>query len=87
MFDDKRSIKNNYKFFITVFIVTLVAITSFVSIGYSALNKDITVSGEVTFDKHEVWAENLSYDNTITGVNCSDAQCMLDCIADSNLCP
>ena len=28
-----------------------------------------------------VWAENLSYDNTKTGVNCSDAQCMLDYLA------
>ena len=28
-----------------------------------------------------VWAENLSYDNTNTGVNCSDAQCMLDYLA------
>ncbi len=28
-----------------------------------------------------VWASNLSYDNTNTGVDCSDAQCMLDYLA------
>ena len=28
-----------------------------------------------------VWAENISYDNTNTGVSCTDAQCMLDYLA------
>ena len=33
-------------------------------------------------DKLEVWAENLFYDNTNTGVNCSDSQCMIDYLND-----
>lgn len=84
---NRKTFKNNYKFFITVFLIGIFFLTSFVSIGYSALNKDIKVSGDIDYTKYEVWAENLSYDNTDTGINCTTAQCMLDCIADNNLCP
>ncbi len=79
--------KTNYKFFITVFIVTLCSMTLFISIGYSALNQSIKISGDINYDKYEVWAENVSYDNSRTGVNCTDSQCMVDCIANESLCP
>jgi len=43
---------------------------------------DLTTSNGVTVNIYaqwkDVWAENLAYDNTNTGVNCTDAQCMLD---------
>ncbi len=84
---DEGVIKKSYKFYITVFIIVLLVITTFLSIGYSALNQDIQVSGDVKFDKYEVWAENLSYDKSTTNINCPDAQCMLDCISDATLCP
>ena len=45
------------------------------------------VSGDIKYDKYEVWAENLSYDSSVTHINCPDAQCMLDCISNEELCP
>ena len=86
MFKNK-SLKKEYKFYITLFLVCLFLLTAFVSIGYSALNKDIQVSGEINYEKYEVWAENVSYDNSITHLNCTDTQCVVDCIADESLCP
>lgn len=85
--ENNKNFKNDYKFFITVFFSALLVITTFISIGYSALNQDVQVSGDINYDKYEVWAENLSFDSTVTGVNCDTAQCMLDCIADETLCP
>ena len=40
----------------------------------------ITISSNTTLyaQWQQVWAENLQYSNTNTGVNCSDAQCMID---------
>lgn len=84
---DQLSFKKKYKFFITVFLVGLCAITTFITIGYSALNKSIQISGDIDYTKYEVWAENLSFDTSVTNVNCDTAQCMLDCIADESLCP
>lgn len=84
---DELSFKKEYKFFITVFLVGLCAITTFITVGYSALNKSIQISGDIDYTKYEVWAENLSFDTSVTNVNCDTAQCMLDCIADESLCP
>jgi hypothetical protein len=85
--DNKKTFRRNSKYFITLFFVGLFAVTAFISIGYSALNKSIQVSGDINYDKYEVWAENLSFDSSVTHVNCTDAQCMLDCISDESLCP
>ncbi len=83
----KSVFKEKYKFFITVFLVGLLGVTACISIGYSALNKTIQVSGDINYEKYEVWAENVSYDNSTTGVNCADTQCMVDCISNEELCP
>ena len=86
MFESK-GIKKQYKFFITVFLVGLCALTMFITVGYSALNKSIQISGDIDYTKYEVWAENLSFDTSVTHVECDTDQCMLDCIADESLCP
>ncbi len=86
MFKNK-TLKKEYKFFITLFLVCLFFMTAFISIGYSALNKTIQVSGDIDYTKYEVWADNVSYDNSITHTNCTTTQCLVDCIADETLCP
>ncbi len=87
MLDSGKTLKSNYKYFITLFFTGLLAITFVISIGYSALNQSVQVSGDIKYDKYEVWAENLSYDSSVTHINCPDAQCMLDCISNEELCP
>ncbi len=81
------SLKKNAKFYTTVFLAGLVFLTTLTSVGFAALNQNLNIAGQLEYEKHEVWAENLSYDNTNTGVNCDTAQCMLDCLADESLCP
>ena len=39
-------------------------------------------SNSVTVTALDVWAENLSYDNSNTNLNCSDIQCALDSLKD-----
>ena len=82
-----RTLKKNAKFYTTVFIAGLVFLTTLTSVGFAALNQNLNIAGQLEYEKHEVWAENLSYDNSNTGVNCDTAQCMLDCLADDSLCP
>lgn len=45
-----------------------------------AIIKNLSVSEDVTLYAvwQEVWAKDLSYDNTKTGLNCQDVQCALD---------
>ena len=83
----ERSLKKNAKFYTTVFLAGLAFLTTLTSVGFAALNQNLNIAGQLEYEKHEVWAENLSYDNTNTGVNCDTAQCMLDCLADDSLCP
>ena len=81
------SLKKNAKFYTTVFLAGLVFLTTLTSVGFAALNQNLNIAGQLEYEKYEVWAENLSYDNTNTGVHCDTAQCMLDCLADDSLCP
>ncbi len=85
MFKNK-TFKNNSKFFTSVFITGLFLMTTLISVGFAALNQNLNISGQIDYEKLDVWASNVSYDNTNTGVNCSTVQCMLDCLADDNLC-
>ena len=82
-----RTLKKNAKFYTTVFIAGLVFLTTLTSVGFAALNQNLNIAGQLEYEKHEVWAENLGYDNTNTGVHCSTAQCMIDCLADESSCP
>ncbi|MBQ6539092.1 MAG: choice-of-anchor J domain-containing protein [Bacilli bacterium] len=45
--------KNNYKFCITLFITILTCITTLISVGFSALNQNLTVSGDVEYEEHD----------------------------------
>lgn len=69
-----------------IFMLVVALLISTLSIGYSALSQNLHIAGDVMY-RFRVWAENLSYDNTNTGVACGTAQCMIDCIADQSLCP
>ena len=83
----ENKIKKNYKKYISIFIVGLFMMTTFISVGYAALNQNLNIAGLLDYEKHTVWANNLSYDNLNSGVYCSTAQCMIDCLANENLCP
>ena len=49
--------------------------------GYTTATAWATTDNQTLYAHYkEVKAENLSYDNTDTGVVCTDAQCMLECI-------
>ena len=69
----------------TIFIIIIAILLSSFTIGYSALSSSIKITGNLTYN-HNVKAENLSYDNTNTGVNCDTAQCMIDCLVNKNTC-
>lgn len=60
-------------------LIILIALT--LGLGYSAFSSDFSIGGQLGVSKIEVKAENLSYDNTNSGVTCSDAQCMIDYLA------
>lgn len=55
--------------------------------GFSYLGRDeinpsqVKLGTVVDCKENEIWAVNLSYDNKNTKVNCDDAQCMIDYIA------
>ena len=82
-----KTLKKNYKFYTTVFLAGLAFLTTLISVGFAALNQNLNIAGQLEYEKHEVWAENLGYDGSNTGVNCDTAQCMIDCLADDSLCP
>ncbi len=63
------------------------AVFLFLGVGYSYLSANLDIIGDVLIKKRVVTAENLSYDNSNTGINCSTAQCMIDCLADETKCP
>ena len=42
--------KNNYKISITLFIIILCCITTLISVGFSALNQNLNISGEVDYE-------------------------------------
>ena len=50
----------------------------FMTIGFATINANLGILGNINLKKFSVFAKNLSYDNTNTGIDCSDAQCMLD---------
>ena len=54
------------------------ALILFLGVGYSVLDANLNVIGNILLKKIIVTAENLSYDNTNTGVECTTAQCMID---------
>lgn len=70
----------------TIIAAIIVVLLMSISIGYSALSQSLTISGSSSY-QFNVAAINLSYDNTATEVNCQDAQCMIDCLANKSLCP
>ena len=82
-----RTLKKNAKFYTTVFIAGLVFLTILTSVGFAALNQNLNIAGQLEYEKHEVWAENLGYDGSNSGVYCDTAQCMIDCLANEDLCP
>ena len=50
----------------------------FMTIGFATINANLGIIGNINLKKFSVFAKNLSYDNTNTGIGCSNAQCMLD---------
>lgn len=87
LFNSKYSLKKNYKYFTTVFIVGLFALTTLISVGFAALNQNLNIAGALDYEKLNVAAINLSYDGTNSGVGCTTAQCMIDCLANESFCP
>ena len=81
IFNPKYSMKKNYAVYTTIFIVGLFLITTFISIGFAALNQNLNVSGQIEYTKRNVTASNVSYDNSFSGVSCSTVQCMIDYLA------
>ena len=81
----KRQLTNRKKRFIIINV--FLALFLFIGIGYSTLNVNLDIIGNIIVKKRIIKAENLSYNNSTSGVNCQTAQCMIDCIADSNTCP
>ena len=82
-----RSLRKNGKFYTTIFIAGLFILTTLISVGFAALNQNLNIAGQLEYEKHEVWAENLGYDGSNSGVYCDTAQCMIDCLANESLCP
>ncbi len=78
MFNDKVSLKNNYKFYTTVFIAGLFLMTTIISIGYGALNQDLNIAGKLEYEKLKVKASEVSYDNTSSGSSSTTAQQAID---------
>ncbi len=44
-------VKNNYKYFITLFITILCFITTLISVGFSALNQNLNISGDIDYEE------------------------------------
>ena len=52
----------------------------FMTIGFATINANLGIIGNINLKKFSVFAENLSYDNTNTGVTPNNAQKMIDYI-------
>ena len=74
MFKQKYNMKKNPKFYTTLFIAMLFVMTSIISIGYGALNQNLSIAGELEFEKRKVRAYNLSYDNSTSGLPADNVQ-------------
>ena len=46
----KYSIKKHYKLYITVFIAGLLFVTTLISVGFSALNQNLNISGDIEYE-------------------------------------
>ncbi len=64
----------------------LFMITVFISVGYAALNQNLSIAGALDYEKLSLWAINLGYDNSNTGTTCTTVQCMIDCLPNPSSC-
>ncbi len=44
-------LRKKYKFFITIFLVCLFLLTTLISVGFSALNQDLSISGDIEYEQ------------------------------------
>lgn len=58
---------------------TFKAWKSSINNGFYQASESVNIASNVTFTAiWDVWARDVSYDNTITNINCNDTQCALD---------
>ena len=78
IFNPKYSLKKNYKFYVTVIISALFIATTLISVGFGALNKNLSITGELEYEKLNVQADNVSYNNAASGTTATNVQEALD---------
>ena len=60
----KKSLKNNPKYFITMFIVGLCFLTTLTSVGFGALSKNLNIAGDIEYVKHNNMIRSWNADST-----------------------
>ena len=75
-FVSKTHIK--FKFVANCALVLLIVM----AIGYATVHTQLGITGNIDVSKVSITASTLTFDNTSSGVNCSDSQCMIDYIND-----